>query len=328
MTDRLYIIGNGFDMHHYLKTSYYDFAKFIKENDKDLYDILESYISYPNSDKDLWARFEENLANLDAEEILSEHIDALPNYASDDFRDRDRHVFPDVMREQYENLTHGLFKAFRDFIKCVTFNDSAYSYKVEVDISSLFLTFNYTNTLEKLYNVDPKNIIYIHNSVYGNDDIILGHGIDPSNFEEKKLLPPDDLNDDELARWNDEHDDYDYSYDEGKKTLMQYFKDTYKPTKDIIERHHYFFKSISDIREVFVLGHSISKVDLPYFIEVIKSLKQDCKWFVSYYSASERDKHLNTLKSLGIQESNITLFELIDIQEKNKQLKIDFTTPI
>ena len=191
MTDKLYIIGNGFDLHHNLKTSYYDFAKYLKENDKDLFETLESYISFPIEDNCLWARFEENLANLDAEEILSEHTDYLPDYSSDEFRDRDRHAFPDIMDQFYKKLTEGLLESFLNFIQKVETPPSSEEQKLKLNKEAFFLTFNYTNTLEKLYGINKKCIKYIHNSAYyGSEQIILGHGIEPSNFEDKKPEPP------------------------------------------------------------------------------------------------------------------------------------------
>lgn len=326
MTTKLYIIGNGFDLHHYLKTSYYDFANYLRENHNDIYNTLESYISYPLSDKDLWARFEENLANLDAEEILSENSDALPNYASDDFRDRDMHVFPNIMEEHYQKLTRELFSAFEEFIRQVEFPYNSWENKLILDKEATFLTFNYTNTLEKLYSIDKSNIIYIHNSAfYGSDNIILGHGIDPQAFEEKRPEPPGDLGPHELDEWYNRHDDYDYSYDEGKQNLMRYFKDTYKPTKEVINRNSMFFQGLGKIEDIYLLGHSMSSVDLPYFEAIVSKIKNNVKWIVSFYNFDERNRHLLTLKKVGIEEKNITLFELKDIQENNKQLKFEFS---
>lgn len=324
MTNKLYIIGNGFDLHHNLKTSYYDFAEYLKKNNNVIYDILESYVSYPTSDEDLWSCFEENLAHLNAEEILSEHSDRLPDISSEEFRDRDMHVFPDIMDEHYRNLTSGLLNEFEIFIQNVEISKAAFEYKVELDKSAYFLTFNYTNVLESLYNIERKDIVYIHNSAfYGSEQIVLGHGVDPANFEKKKINPPDNLNAEELERWNEEHDDYDYSYSTGKDNLMKYFKDMFKPTNEIIKKHNSFFKKLVSTNEIFIFGHSISSVDLPYFKEVIKSVNHDAKWNISYYNTEERNKHLTTLKGLGLKEENITLFKLEDIQENNKQLKID-----
>ena len=183
MNNELYVIGNGFDLHHGLKTSYYDFSQYLRENDNDLYETLENYISYPQSDNNLWLRFEENLANLDAEEILSENSDYLPNIASDEFRARDLHTFPDVMQQNFERLTVDLLQNFKNFILNVEFKNSIYERKITLDKNSKFLNFNYTDTLERVYGIESKHITYIHNSVNNSEGIILGHGIDPKNFE-------------------------------------------------------------------------------------------------------------------------------------------------
>jgi Bacteriophage abortive infection AbiH len=325
MRTKLYIIGNGFDLHHHLKTSYYDFATYLREKHNDIYTSLENYISHPTSEKDLWCRFEENLANLNVDEILSEHSDTLPNYASDDFRDRDRYVFPDIMEEFYQKLTSGVFSAFEEFIQQVYFPNYSRESKILIDKEATFLTFNYTNTLEKLYSIDKSKIIYIHNSAfYGTDNIILGHGIDPENFKEKKPEPPDSLEPEELEEWYNKNDDYEYSYDEGKQNLMRYFKETYKPTKEIILRHSTFFKNLVTVEEILVLGHSLSSIDLPYFKAIFNNIKKDVKWTVSFYNSIEHNRHLLTLNNLGIKSENIRLIELEDLQESNKQLKIQF----
>lgn len=322
LVKRLYIIGNGFDLHHYLRTSYYDFALYLKENDRDLYDTLEKYISYPTSDKDLWAKFEENLANLDAEEILSANSNYLPNYTSDEFRDRDKYAFIDTMQQFYEMLTDVLFHSFAEFIRQVEFPVSSYTRKIVIDETSIFLTFNYTETLETLYDIDRKNIIYIHNSAK-DDKLVLGHGVDPEKFEEKIPEPPDDLEPEQLEDWYSSNIGCDYSYDEGKKNLMQYFKDTFKPTKEIINNHLYFFNTIANVEEVIVLGHSISHVDLPYFYQIVKSVRNDVKWTVSYYNGDEYKRHLRTLTALNIDHEKVTLVQLADLLESGRQLKLE-----
>lgn len=57
----LYILGNGFDIAHDLKTKYSDFYKYLLEN-KDtqtfLYNMINAYGTY---DDEWWYTFEENL---------------------------------------------------------------------------------------------------------------------------------------------------------------------------------------------------------------------------------------------------------------------------
>jgi hypothetical protein len=76
--NKLYIIGNGFDLHHGLLTSYSDFEQYLKVNDVRLLDNLNKYY-FLNNSKSLWSHFEENLANLDKEGLL----DYLNEYYDD-----------------------------------------------------------------------------------------------------------------------------------------------------------------------------------------------------------------------------------------------------
>ncbi|MCB8999333.1 MAG: hypothetical protein H6540_04595 [Bacteroidales bacterium] len=48
---KLYIIGNGFDIHHGIKSKYSDFKDYVEKNDKVLFDSLEKYF---NQDE-LWS---------------------------------------------------------------------------------------------------------------------------------------------------------------------------------------------------------------------------------------------------------------------------------
>lgn len=311
---KLYIIGNGFDRHHGLKTSYYNFAKYLKAKDLELYNLIESYIFAPKSDNDLWWRFEENLANLDVDSIINDNDDLLPNIASDEFRDRDLHTFPDEMLNLQENLTDKLISIFTQFIRDVEMPKSAIERKIKLDNDALFFTFNYTYTLELYYRINSKNILHIHNKADDrHNNIILGHGIDPDKFK-KEETPPKNLSEEELERWyENQHDKLDYSARTGQENLFQYFAKSYKSTKNIILKNQLFFKDLSEIEEIIVLGHSLGDVDLPYFTEIIKSVNSDIIWKVSYYNETEESTHRNRLSDLGIKNNNIKTIQLEDL---------------
>ena len=324
---RLYIIGNGFDRHHDLATSYYDFKKYINENDSELELILESYFSYSQTDNDLWLRFEENLANLDVERMLSENTDYLPNIASDDFRTGDLHAFPDVMDHYLEVLTKGLISNFTEFIRAVEIPRHASSAKLRIDKSALFFTFNYTYTLEDLYGIDPKNILHIHNGSESRyAEIILGHGMDPDNFKDKNSIPPDNISEEEFEEWKEkQNENWDYSYDTGKENILRYFYAAYKPTKKIIDENKSYFSNLSKIGEVIILGHSLSDVDLPYIKKIALSIAPESKWIVSYYNENEMKSHKQSLINLGIKEEKIELIELDQLQISNRQLRLNLS---
>ena len=238
----LYIIGNGFDLHHGLDTKYQSFGLFLKEKYSLLYDNLIEYYGLPTLDSDdddtyydsQWADFENALANLDFEYILDENTDFLPDIASDDFRDRDLHTYQQVMEQIVDDLTEKLYKVFKEFILNVKLPADISDKKLNVKTDAIFLNFNYTNTLEKYYEIKGSQILYIHNRANSDELLILGHGTDPNEFKPKAPIPPEGLSKEELYEWEQRiGEDYDYSYDSGKDELLTYFERSHKSTKEI-----------------------------------------------------------------------------------------------
>ncbi|WP_215491193.1 AbiH family protein, partial [Escherichia coli] len=43
---KLYIIGNGFDLHHELDTSYFSFGDYLRKKDQDIYDHLVDFMGF------------------------------------------------------------------------------------------------------------------------------------------------------------------------------------------------------------------------------------------------------------------------------------------
>jgi hypothetical protein len=297
MKNKLYIIGNGFDLHHNLKTSYYNFRDYLKNHNREIYDLLEQYLCCSD---DLWGDFEESLAKLDTDELYCDNSNLLPNIESDDFREHDWYVFPDEMERIYDKLTTELVETFKDFIsEAMSVDDlEILKHKIDVDINARFLCFNYTDTLERIYHIQRKNINYIHNSIKdSSENIILGHSIDPSKF---------------ILKIKDE--DYYYPYDEGRLTLNNYFETMHKPTGKIIEENRSYFNSLSNTNKIYVLGHSISKVDIPYFEKIVQIINRNVEWILSYYKEEEIETFKNTLKNIGVS-SKINFVRLEDLKK-------------
>lgn len=64
---------------------------------------------------------------------MSEYSDRLPDYASGEFRDSDRFVFPDIMQEHYESLTSELIEQFTQFIQSIIIPKSVSELKLDMD---------------------------------------------------------------------------------------------------------------------------------------------------------------------------------------------------
>lgn len=311
----LYIIGNGFDLYHGLDTKYQTFAKYLAEKDSEVYELLLTYYYLPDISEDPvrdedyaeWANFESALADLDYEQVLDDNSDSAANPGSPDFRDRDWHTYQIEMEMIIEKLTGRLLSIFNSFILSVTYPDNVDDKKIKLELDSVFLNFNYTTTIEKYYAINNTEICYIHNkSVDSESKICLGHGTDPSNFEENQPEPPEGLDEEGLEQWR-EHmsDQYDYSYESAKSEILSYYTKAFKNTQTMIANHIDFFEKLNGVENVFVLGHSISPVDLEYFKLVIEQIDKNAKWNVSYYSDYEKKMHMETLLNLGLVKENI-----------------------
>jgi hypothetical protein len=287
--NKLYIIGNGFDLHHGIKSRYSDFQAYVEKHDEDLYDALEKYF-----DTDLlWSDFEQTLADLDTDTITDDASDFLVSYGADDWSDANHHDYQFEIQRVVDIVTKNLKNHFTNWVLQL---DIIGTSTLKIHKYSIFLTFNYTQTLEKIYQISESSITYIHNkAVDQSSTLILGHGRKPK--EENSFS-------------KDTDEDTDPRVAQGRDVLDQYFEETYKNTATIIQSNKELFTSLHNIDEVFVLGHSMSMVDLEYFQAIKKSVSINAVWTVSYYGASQKESHLKTLADLGIPANQITLIQL------------------
>ena len=319
-----YIIGSGFDLFHGLDTRYCSFGLFLKNNYVDIYDKLMEYIGIPDvgnerqglADHVLWRDFEQTLSLLDSEIVYEAFSGSLANPGSSDFSDRDWNTFAIDMKLVVETLTSKLLKAFNEFILNLNYPCLKEDDLIRIDKSALYLSFNYTNTLEHYYNIPKDNILYIHGKAApNNNDLILGHGIVLKNFPEEDPMPPKNSTPEELEMWWEQMaDQHDYSFELGKQELMDYFIKSLKPTNKVISANSNFFTRAKDIENIFILGHSLSETDMPYFEEIVSSLKGEPIFTVSFYNDGEKSSHQSTLVSLGIKEEKINLVKIDELK--------------
>lgn len=181
----LYIIGNGFDIHHGLDTRYSDYQNY-------LYGIGESYLVgqlesfYPdivdNRDRAYkWGDVEKALGNIDYIATYNECNDDVEiDY---DHMMQTAATLEDKPQQMLEEILDRLHITFENWINSIDVSadkdDTLYLFNPD----GIFLNFNYTDTLEVIYNIHRSSITYIHGRRKSRDELILGHGteINPSN---------------------------------------------------------------------------------------------------------------------------------------------------
>lgn len=280
---KLYIIGNGFDLHHDLKTSYAAFCLYVRENDKELYEFLEWYVDAELDKDGLWKDFEKSLGTFDHGTFYSDYDYTEPS--SDNFKSSDMFGVEDELSEKAEMMIEKMRQALYYWLDEIDYPDNGYN-TLPLDAKARYLTFNYTATLNRLYSIPNKNILHIHHAITTHgSDLVFGHG---SIIEEEPLF-------DEEGNGNYPSSSHSNAESASKMLLAHFHKDT----EDIIKKNADFFDNLWGIDEIIVLGHSLNEIDLPYFEYIMKIVGNDIKWTVSYHSDDECEGMNDRLKSIG-----------------------------
>ncbi len=324
--EKLVIIGNGFDVAHGLNTRYSNFMEYLQsyekvpeyaterfiwlhsvsESDQAKHNFYKALCKYIPED-DLWSCFEYALCEIDSKDVESENSNYLIVYGDDNWTDSAHHDYQYMIEEDL-SFAHNIPKYFHEWIsREVTAVSRIISTKI-INPKSIFLNFNYTDTLEKTYNIPAERILYVHGNAVRGDKLILGHH-DKSLFQSE---PEPIFNTEEERDMYYENLIDDVRIIEAQEIIKSYYKATYKDTASIIKYNYNFFNTLTDIKEIFILGHSLSDIDYDYFNIVAQKVSTDCKWYISYYNDDDYNNALNLIRILEV--INYTLITLGEIQ--------------
>jgi hypothetical protein len=289
---RLYIIGNGFDIYHGIRSSLSDFRSFVEARDSSVWDACENFL--PADEK--WSDLEAALGMIDTDYILEQHEHFLVSYGATDWGDSCNHDYEWAVNQISENLSTKLLYLLTKWVSRLKIpNRNEFDEILTIKKDSLFLSFNYTETLMKIYNVDRNNIFFPHGFIGDpKTDLVLGHAWVPS----KKMVEFADENTDirVVGAWD---------------ILDKYFELTFKPSSAIINDNLEYFNLLNAVEEVFVLGHSLGQVDHPYLFKIISSITSHAFWKISYFGDPEPINQ--ELERLGIGQSNYCLVTLSEL---------------
>lgn len=231
------MIGNGFDIHHGMKTNLKYFKDYIKSNDQQIFDWAEKYI--PTGDD--WSDLELALADLDTENLLIDLSEHLTSYSDENWSDSGNHNFQYEVNQVASGLSENLRDRFSDWIRSTPVPKNIHKDTLlkTLNKDSYYLNFNYTNTLTELYNIPSESILHIHGEALDNNcDLILGHAWDT---ESRALLHE-----------SSNGESSDHRVEEALHILDSYFEKTFKPSKRIIESYSYFFNNLKTVSHIYI----------------------------------------------------------------------------
>jgi hypothetical protein len=295
----LVVIGNGFDIAHGLHTDYKYFLEQLTAEHTAFYEMVCQYIS----EDALWATFEEALSYLDDEQLQDDNSCYLLGYGDDNWRDSAHHDFQYMIGKALD-FASDIPLYFREWIQGINTCVQPIMPSHIVAPDNLFLSFNYTDTLERVYGIPADHILYIHGKALRGDNLILGHHNETLVQDEPE---PVFETEEEREIYYDNYSE-DVRVLEAREIIKSYFKETFKDTTAIIEANHQFFSSLFRIQEIYIFGHSLSAIDFDYFLEIKRCTSPTCRWYISYHSEYDFYNAQDFVQSLGLH-----LYELINV---------------
>lgn len=322
---RLFCIGNGFDIHHGLKSKYKDFKLYLKENDFSLYEKLMVMYSFPDSDlikqrhspfiigeyineydNFFWSDFENNLSVINTsffEDTLSLNEAKLDGVENSDEEWRGEILYKSV------DLYNKLQTAFNSWVKNLEkdinkvdtkkrthyiFDFSSKNNIFNLNCEDFFIIFNYTHIIEEIYGIPRNNIIYPHGECGREFEVypIFGHG-DKTMIQKYKEKMINAKGDERVI----------YSW------VIKYLYETMKDVRSIIKVVKSFLNNIPRVDTIVVFGMSFGDVDTPYF-DMLNAKYPNVKWKVTYYNFTDYKRAKRKLSEIGVKKSKIKLINL------------------
>ena len=285
---KLYICGNGFDRHHKLPTGYDDYRIHLEKHNPAL---LKEYDQFPylteTADLDRWADVEAALC-IDYDELFYESVhENYPDLNNDsDSRWYEIDIDIDILTRFINDFTG---RCFFEWISKAEQHEAVADLNLDKD--ALYINFNYTNTIQRLYGIPEDSILHIHGALKNlNGADVLWQDVLPhfSTVEEAEALGPvvegdkwssgyirDEIQfgatgitpeqvKGDLTRQYEDDDFFGASIEPALNKLVDFVEKSTKNTKSNYNRLIDFIEGKS-IDEVVIMGVSLGEADDAYY---------------------------------------------------------------
>ncbi|EPH06624.1 hypothetical protein HMPREF1531_00526 [Propionibacterium sp. oral taxon 192 str. F0372] len=314
----LFIIGNGFDISHELQTSYAKFKEYLAkkygefeghfipsigmlprgEEVADLKDVAQVLLgAFETTDSEEWNNFEDLLAKidfgyfhdaveipLDAEGFPTPHA----RYVMEDESNALLIAFTQVEELLAKWLEDTVIRTKKALAPIYNFQELAPS-------NTGYLSFNYTDTLEEIYDI--QNVLHIHGRLTHSERLIFG--------SQKEGVS-------EQTGW--------HQWDNKISSIHQILQ------KDVtvqLELHRNFFDKIgSQTTRVLSGGFSMGSADTEYLERICRDLPGTAEWYVSEFEYTENGGKPFKYKCAKLREAGF-LGPVGYFEPKSGQLHID-----
>ena len=289
--NNLVIVGNGFDLYHGVRSSFWHYKEWLIKRNHELYNQLERYIDVGGN---WWNDFERNLGDFNIVIILRE---CPRNYK----RYKDSRFPPALSypgNSFFDEIRNKITVSFEEWVK--TLAPVPNYIPIPLPEAQLYISFNYTDSLERLYGISEEHILYIHGKASCGDDLVFGHG--KSHFEIER-----DFQQKYGLKESDSFYDAGTFGDEEYQLTLNISSLKKNPYTQIVKYDGILLPAVKDSDEVFIYGFSFSEVDFQY-IDWIAEQKPNLIWHASWHTEEDKQRIEAVFKGLRIKDYH--LFQL------------------
>lgn len=301
----LFILGNGFDLMHNVRSSYYAFRDSIGKNNS-LRTTLEFYLT----PEDIWADFEDSLARFNvgamaSSELIEDWLDMFDAF-DEDASVASFYMAAEWAGEPMRTIGDELPSRFRRWVDSLAVGTADRPLK-ELFRNSKVLCFNYTEFVETMYGVPNEDVCYIHGSRkrkkgHPLEKLILGHlpgaSDDAYDFDDSHRRGPKNPFRRKMVELAQEN---------AIRIISEWDEELTKDSRKIINEHKDFFDGLSGITAVVTIGHSFAPVDQDYFAAVVAALPDPgaVQWYFGCYGLHDLERLEQMLIKIGLDRSSV-----------------------
>lgn len=298
----LYIIGNGFDIFTGLNTRYRDFRDWLERNYPFLYENMSAAYEM---DGEWWNDFETELGQLNIRKYvkrfspppktMDEIVEAIKNRKLQDNNHPSCFLPETPCARRLKGLLDILQYCFEKWINdCQSVMVNPNYTRIEKE-NSYFISFNYTDVLESLYEIPDERVLHIHGRASTHDHLVFGHG---NHLYEDITSTPDE--------------------EQTCFELNLYEKNPYR----YIYAHKELPVILCDTEFVHIYGFSFAPVDEDYLDWIAMKVPNTSRWEVSWYSDMDKQRINKFILNHDSLKSRVSLIQLKKIEQDEIDIKM------
>ena len=314
-----------------MRTGYLDYRHYLDEHHHGVLSEFEdfSYLSmYGNKINDLWSDLEEALT-LDYMECIDSVVrDNYPDLNNDS--DDRWYEIESELETQIRFIYKFTGEYLYEWLSSIDFSNCTHDLPLNSD--DLYVTFNYTTTLEKIYNIPRSHILHIHGCIDKVDSsVFLGDNFYNSakSMYEAEVTTPiplypynhenvhseiqfgstnnnSQLIKNDLERQYGNDDFYGASIELGVNKIVEYCNASSKNLKQNYPMLNNFISN-QHIDEIIIMGHSYEGIDSDYYRDILIPNFKNLLWNIYIHPPGDIEK-VNTF----ISRYNLQNFKLIE----------------